>query len=86
MAKLTPASSPTTQIDEVRGGGYHSQNDLRLHFGLDQATVVDVAEVRWPSGQFDVFKNLEANRLFIVQEGNKVPEVRELLGFRRDKH
>jgi enediyne biosynthesis protein E4 len=40
-------------------------------------------EVRWPSGQLDVFKNLEVNRLYVVQEGNKVPEARELAGFKR---
>src|ERR1035438_7785925 len=35
------------QVDEVRSGsGYYSQNDLRLHFGLDQATVVDLVEIR----------------------------------------
>jgi len=56
---------------------------LRLHFGLDQATIVDLVEVRWPSGQVDVFKNLEVNRLYILREGNKLPEVRELAGFKR---
>ncbi len=72
------------QVDEVHSGsGYYSQNDLRLHFGLDQATTVDVVEVRWPSGQTDVFKNLEVNRLYILREGDNRPEVKELVGFKR---
>jgi enediyne biosynthesis protein E4 len=84
-AKSIPSSPvPMVQVDEVHSGsGYYSQNDLRLHFGLDQATIVDAVEVRWPSGQLDVFKNLEVNRLYVVQEGNKVPEARELAGFKR---
>ena len=74
------------QVDEVHSGsGYYSQNDLRLHFGLDQATTVDVVEVRWPSGRLDVFKNLEVNRLYVLREGNNLPEVKELVGFKRRK-
>jgi hypothetical protein len=77
---------PLVQIDEVHSGsGYYSQNDLRLHFGLDQATMVDLVEVRWPSGQLDVFKNLAVNRLYVLREGNNVPEVKEMTGFKRRK-
>jgi hypothetical protein len=71
--KETPA--PLLQVDEVRSGGsYYSQNDLRLHFGLDQAQVIDLLEVRWPSGQIDRFTNLAVNRLYVVQEGTKTPQ------------
>ena len=39
------------QWQEVRGGGsYLSQNDLRVHFGLAAATLVDRLDVRWPNG------------------------------------
>src|SRR5262244_3127703 len=41
-------SKPHRQIDEVRsGGGYFSQSDLRVHFGLGKAIKVDLLEVRW---------------------------------------
>jgi hypothetical protein len=67
------ATKPLEQIDEVRSGGsYYSQNDLRLHFGLDEATIVDRIEVRWPSGQVDAFANLAVNRLYILEEGSKI--------------
>jgi len=84
VAKPTPSSAtPMVQVDEVRSGsGYYSQNDLRLHFGLDQAAIVDVVEVRWPSGQLDVFRNLAVNRLYVVREGSKLPEAGELAGFK----
>jgi hypothetical protein len=64
---------PLVQMDELRSGGsYFSQNDLRLHFGLDQAKRVDLVEVRWLSGQIDQFRNLDANRLYVLQEGGKI--------------
>jgi hypothetical protein len=67
------AERPLVQMEELRSGGsYFSQNDLRLHFGLDQAKQADLVEVRWLSGQVDQFKNLEANRFYVLQEGGKV--------------
>jgi hypothetical protein len=72
---LKTSADPLLQVDEVRSGGsYYSQNDLRLHFGLDQAQTVDLLEIRWPSGQVDTFKNLEVNRLYVVTEGAKNPQ------------
>jgi enediyne biosynthesis protein E4 len=67
-----PDGKPFVQIDEVRSGGsYFSQNDLRLHFGLDRATKADL-EIHWPSGTIDKLPNLAANNLYVVQEGGKV--------------
>jgi hypothetical protein len=67
------AAKPMVQIDEVRSGGsYYSQNDLRVHFGLDQAKKVDLVEIRWPSGAVDTLKDLDVNRLYVVQEGGKI--------------
>jgi hypothetical protein len=64
---------PMKQIDEVRSGGsYFSQNDLRMHFGLDKATQVDVVEIVWPSGAKDTLHNLTANQLYVVEEGGKI--------------
>jgi len=78
------SQQPLLQIDEVRSGGsYYSQNDLRLHFGLDQAKVVDLVEVRWPSGQVDTFRNLDVNRLYIIEEGSKTPKAKVLSGIRK---
>jgi hypothetical protein len=61
------------QIDELRSGGsYYSQNDLRLHFGLDKATKADVVEIAWPSGTKDTLKDLAANHLYVIEEGGKI--------------
>src|SRR5206468_3861289 len=53
------------------GGGYLSGNDLRLHFGLAGHKRADV-EVRWPSGTLDRFENVEANRIWRLQEGKGI--------------
>ena len=67
------AKTPLRQIDEVRSGGsYFSQNDMRLHFGLDRAQKVDTLEILWPSGRRDVLSNLPANRLYVVEEGGRL--------------
>ena len=73
-AKTSPdAEQPLVQMEELRSGGsYFSQNDLRLHFGLDQAKKVDLVEIRWLSGQVDQFRNLDVNRLYVLQEGGKI--------------
>ena len=61
------------QIDEVRsGGGYFSQNDLRVHFGLGKAEKVDVLEIRWPSGQVDTLKDVKVNQVIYVKEGEGI--------------
>jgi hypothetical protein len=58
-----------TQIGEVMSGSsYYSQNDLRLHFGLGDATKADTVELAWPSGVKETLRDLPANRLFVVQE------------------
>jgi len=67
------AVKPFVQIDEVRSGGsYYSQNDLRIHFGLDRITKADSVEIRWPSGATDKLTDLAANRLYVIQEGGKI--------------
>jgi hypothetical protein len=73
-AKTIPtAEKQLVQMDELRSGGsYFSQNDMRMHFGLEQATKVDLVEVRWLSGQVDQLKDLEVNRLYVIQEGGKI--------------
>jgi len=64
---------PHRQIDEVRsGGGYLSQNDLRVHFGLGKAEKVEVLEIHWPSGQLDTLKDLKANQVVYVKEGEGI--------------
>jgi len=62
-----------SQIDEVRsGGGYFSQNDLRVHFGIGKAEKVELLEIRWPSGLVDALKDITPNQLIFVKEGQGI--------------
>ena len=73
VTRLQGESKPHQQIDEVRSGGsYLSQNDLRIHFGLGKAEKVDVLEIRWPSGHVDTLKDIKANQLIFVKEGEGI--------------
>jgi enediyne biosynthesis protein E4 len=73
VTRITGETKPHQQIDEVRsGGGYFSQNDLRVHFGIGSAEKVELLEIRWPSGQFDSLKDLKPNRLYYVTEGQGI--------------
>jgi hypothetical protein len=65
--------TPLTLIEEVRScNGYYSASDLRIHFGLGEAKKVDLVEIRWPSGAVDTLKDLDVNRLYVIQEGGKI--------------
>lgn len=58
-----------TQMKEVHSGSsYLSQNDLRLHFGLNKNTVIDKLELNWPSGKKQQFTNLKANQILQIHE------------------
>jgi hypothetical protein len=59
------------QIDEVHSGGsVMSQSDLRLHFGLGPAKVVDSIEVKWPTTQkVETFTKIEADQILTIKEG-----------------
>src|SRR5207247_804777 len=61
------------QIDEVRsGGGYFSQNDLRVHFGIGKAENVELLEIRWPSGLVETLKDVKPNQVIFVKEGEGI--------------
>jgi hypothetical protein len=71
FVKLTAGG--VTQTAEVHSGGsYLSQSDLRLHFGLAQATKVDEVEIHWPSGRIEKLHDLAADHFYSVLEGTGV--------------
>jgi len=73
VTTVSGEQKPHSQIDEVRSGGsYISQNDLRIHFGIGKAEKVDLLEIRWPSGQIDTLKDIKANQLIYVKEGQGI--------------
>jgi hypothetical protein len=69
-ARVLVTTGDHTQMDEVHSGGsLMSQGDLRLHFGLGRAKVVDVVEVKWPTTQkSEKFSGIEANQIVTIRE------------------
>ena len=67
-----------TQKDEVRSGdSYISQSDLRLHFGLEKRTRIDLIEIRWPSGVVDKVTNANVNKILTIKEGHGLIEQKD---------
>jgi hypothetical protein len=54
------------------GSSYLTQNDTRVHLGLDRATAVDRLEVRWPSGTTETFPAVAANQILTIREGSGI--------------
>ena len=68
-ARVICVTGDDRQVREVRSGGsYYSQNDLRVHFGVGEATVVDLLEIQWPSGRTDRFTDLSVDRILTIEE------------------
>jgi hypothetical protein len=60
------------------GGSYLSQSDLRVHFGLEKRTKIDLIEVHWPSGRVDKVTNAGANKILTIKEGQGLIEQKDL--------
>jgi hypothetical protein len=74
-ARVTVRVGDHQQTQEVRsGGGYISQSDFRLHFGLGKATKADAIEIRWPSGLIQRLENVAGNRVVRIRESIGVME------------
>ena len=58
--------------DVVSGGGYGSQNDHALHFGLGAATAVDKLEIKWPDGSTQTIAVPAIDRTLTISEAKGV--------------
>jgi hypothetical protein len=61
-----------TQNQMLHSGGYLSQNELVLTFGMGTATRADNIDIEWPSGQIDHLTNTNADQTIIVEEGRGI--------------
>ena len=70
--RVTVAYGGKRQAREVMSqSSFYSSNDPRLHFGLGGAAAADI-EVRWPTGEKQVFRGVAADRLITIQEGKGI--------------
>ena len=68
-ARVEISAGGRTQIHEVRSGGsYLSQNDIRLHFGLGNASRVDRIRIRWPNGNTEELAGMDADQFVTIKE------------------
>jgi len=78
-ARVTITGGGMTQFNEVRGGGsYLSQNDLRIHFGLGEAKVMDTVNIRWPNGNTEALRNIAADAIYTITEGQGITNTQQL--------
>ena len=76
-AQVTVQTVEGPRTQEVRsGGGYISQNDLRLHFGLGHADKTEKVTIRWPNGLVETLPNLAANHFYVVREAQGIDSAR----------
>jgi hypothetical protein len=62
-----------SQFSEVRAGGsYLSQNDPRLHFGLGAESRMREVEIKWPSGKAEVLRDVPADFIYTIVEGQGI--------------
>ncbi len=60
------------RMDVISGGGYASQNDMSLHFGLGDSQRVDKAEIKWPDGSLETIEIPGIDRKLTAMEGKGV--------------
>jgi hypothetical protein len=78
-ARLKLVAGGMSQTEEIHSGGsYLSQNDLRVHFGLNTATKVESVEIRWPDGKLEVLKNLDVDKFYSVLEGEGIVPAQQI--------
>ncbi len=65
QAKCFVNGNHITQTREITPiNGHLSYANLRVHFGLGEADVIDTLIIRWPSGIVDTYLNVEANQFY----------------------
>jgi enediyne biosynthesis protein E4 len=80
-ARVRVVTGTTSQIREIAGGGsYLSQSDLRVNFGIAKAKRAETVEITWPTGQHQTFRDVEADKFYLVEEGNDHLQTQHISG------
>jgi hypothetical protein len=78
-ARVSATVGSRTLLRDVKAGSsYLAQNDTRVHFGLDRAAAVETLTVAWPAGSTEVFRNVAANQILTIREGEGIVARRPL--------
>ena len=72
---------PVWQMREISGQtGHFGQNDLRAHFGLNNAAQIDSLVIEWPSGLVEVGTDVAVNSFLTIIEGEIDPDGDGIIG------
>ncbi|HXZ79088.1 MAG TPA: CRTAC1 family protein [Terriglobales bacterium] len=71
-AVVRVTSGQDKQWQVLHSGGYLSQSELVLTFGLGTSAKVNTVEVDWPSGQADRLSDVSAGQTITIQEGKGI--------------
>jgi enediyne biosynthesis protein E4 len=72
-ARLRLTVDGRTLVREIAAGGsYLGHSDRRAHFGLGPHARADRLEIRWPSGQVDLLRDIPASQVITVREGEGI--------------
>jgi hypothetical protein len=81
--KEGPASAIGAKVTITAGGkkqvlvnqwtnGYLSNNDPRIHIGLDQQKQIDLLEINWSDGKKEVYKSIGCDRYITILQGRGI--------------
>jgi hypothetical protein len=74
--KATISGNAVWQLREISSqNAYCSQNDVRAHFGLGDATAIDSIKIEWPSGIVQYSTALSPNQFIHIIESGSVTSV-----------
>ena len=69
-ARVTLKTSKRMLMKEVEAGSsYLSQNDLRLHFGLNADEKIESVIVRWSDGKIETVPDVALNKIIKIHQG-----------------
>ena len=69
-ARVWVTSSGMTQMEEVRSAdSFVSSSDVRLHFGLSDAKVIDKVRIQWPDGSSEQHSSLAVDCEHVLRQG-----------------
>jgi enediyne biosynthesis protein E4 len=72
-ARATVTSATRSQMEEIKAGSsYLSTSDPRLHFGLAGDSIMDKVEIRWPNGEVETLRNVPADAIYTVVQGQGI--------------
>lgn len=72
-ARIKVRTGDRVQLWEVkRTVGIYSSSDPRAHFGLGGSPVIDEVEVRWLNGQSQTFRDVPADRHYLIEESGGI--------------